>query len=120
LNISISSPKRGEVWWVNFDPTVGEEIKKKRPAVVISSDSLGALKVKLVAPFTAWDNSFADKLWLVPINPDGKNGLTKLSAVDALQIRGVAVERFINKAGQITPFQLEEIISALAIVIEFQ
>ncbi len=30
--------KRGEIWWVNFDPSVGQEVKKKRPAVVISND----------------------------------------------------------------------------------
>ena len=30
---------RGEVWWVNFDPSIGEEIQKKRPAVIISNDA---------------------------------------------------------------------------------
>lgn len=32
------SPKRGEIWWVQFDPSIGSEIQKTRPAVVISSD----------------------------------------------------------------------------------
>jgi len=32
-------PKRGEVWWVNFDPSVGGEIRKQRPAVVVSNDA---------------------------------------------------------------------------------
>ena len=31
--------KRSEIWWVNFDPSVGDEIKKKRPAVIISNDT---------------------------------------------------------------------------------
>jgi len=31
--------KRGEVWWVNFDPSIGGEIRKKRPAVILSNDS---------------------------------------------------------------------------------
>ena len=31
--------KRGEVWWVNFDPSVGEEIRKRRPAVIVSNDA---------------------------------------------------------------------------------
>ena len=31
--------KRSEVWWVNFDPSIGAEIKKKRPAVIISNDA---------------------------------------------------------------------------------
>lgn len=30
--------KRGEVWWVNFDPSIGQEVKKKRPAVIVSND----------------------------------------------------------------------------------
>jgi mRNA interferase MazF len=39
--------KRGEVWLVNLDPTIGSEIKKTRPAVIISSDLMGILPVKL-------------------------------------------------------------------------
>ncbi len=30
--------KRGEIWWVNFDPSVGQEVKKRRPAVIVSND----------------------------------------------------------------------------------
>ena len=47
-------PRRGEIWLVNFDPTVGAEIKKIRPAIVISSDSVGKLPIKLIAPVTDW------------------------------------------------------------------
>lgn len=47
-------PKRGDVWLANFDPTVGAEIKKIRPAVVVSSDSVGKLPIKLIAPVTDW------------------------------------------------------------------
>ncbi len=31
--------KRGEVWWINFDPSVGGELKKERPAVIVSNDA---------------------------------------------------------------------------------
>lgn len=31
--------KRGKVWWVNFDPSVGGEVKKKRPAIIVSNDA---------------------------------------------------------------------------------
>jgi len=31
--------RRGEVWWVDFDPAVGDEIRKRRPAVIVSNDS---------------------------------------------------------------------------------
>ncbi|ACB53253.1 putative PemK-like protein [Crocosphaera subtropica ATCC 51142] len=38
-------PKRGEIWLVNFDPTLGSEIRKTRPAIVISSDAAGKLPI---------------------------------------------------------------------------
>ena len=44
---------------VNFDPTVGSEIGKQRPAVVISSDAVGRLPIKLVAPITGWQEKFS-------------------------------------------------------------
>jgi mRNA-degrading endonuclease toxin of MazEF toxin-antitoxin module len=47
-------PKRGEIWLVNLDPTVGAEIQKTRPAIVISSDYIGKLPLKLVVPITDW------------------------------------------------------------------
>jgi mRNA interferase MazF len=48
LTINPDLPKRGEIWLVNFDPTIGAEIKKVRPAVVISSDAVGKLPIKLI------------------------------------------------------------------------
>ena len=48
------TPKRGEVWAVNFDPAVGAEIGKARPAVVIGVESIGRLPLQLVVPITDW------------------------------------------------------------------
>ena len=50
-------PKRGEIWLVNLDPTVGAEIQKTRPAIVISSDYIGKLPLKLVVPITIRESS---------------------------------------------------------------
>lgn len=119
--VSISShPARGEIWQVNFDPTIGAEIKKIRPAIVISSDAVGSLPIKLVAPLTTWDSTFVGKIWLVKISPDADNGLAKDSAVDTLQIRCVDVRRFIKKMGFISPIVMEDIAAAVAIVVEYQ
>lgn len=112
-------PKRGEIWLVSFDPTLGAEIKKTRPAVVISSDSVGRLPIKLVAPITDWKPYYAANLWHVRLDPDTANGLVKASAVDALQLRGMDERRFLRKLGQITADQLEEITLAVAAVIEY-
>ncbi|NEO53468.1 MAG: type II toxin-antitoxin system PemK/MazF family toxin [Okeania sp. SIO3B5] len=51
-------PKRGDIWLTNFDPTIGSEIRKIRPAIIISSDGIGRLPIKLIAPTTE-RNGFA-------------------------------------------------------------
>ena len=114
------SPVRGEVWQVNFNPTIGAEMQKIRPAIVISSDMIGTLPIKLVAPVTTWSSDFEDKIWLVRISPDASNGLAQDSAVDTLQIRCVDVGRFIKRIGLISPILMEDIAAAVAIVVEYQ
>ena len=111
-------PKRGEIWLVNFDPTIGTEIKKIRPAVVISSDAIGRLPIKLAAPLTDWKDYFATNIWHVRVEPDSQNGLSKISAIDALPLRGMDEQRFVRKLGEISPEKLEEILLAIAAVIE--
>ncbi|MEG4851502.1 type II toxin-antitoxin system PemK/MazF family toxin [Microcoleus sp. B5-D4] len=114
------SPKRGDIWLANFDPTVGAEIQKIRPAVVVSSDSVGKLPLKLAAPITDWKKYYAGNIWHVKIEPDIANGLTKVSAVDLLQLRGMDVQRFIRKIGELSTTDMEEIARAIAAVVEYQ
>lgn len=114
MNIS-----RGEVWLVKLDPTLGAEIRKTRPVVVISSDAIGVLPIRLVAPVTDWKDYFADNVWHVKLVPDSTNGLTKTSAVDSLQLRGVDTQRFIQKIGSISPSDMKSIVAAIAAVIEY-
>jgi mRNA interferase MazF len=116
---SPAPPRRGDIWLVNFDPTVGTEIQKTRPAVVVSSDAVGRLPIKLVAPITDWKEYFAPNIWHVRIVPDASNGLTKESAVDTLQLRGMDRQRFLRKLGQVSPATMEEIVLAIAAIIEY-
>ena len=115
-----SPPVRGEVWRVEFDPVKGDEIRKSRPAIVISSDAFKPLKTKLVVPLTTWQNKFAISQWMVKIPADSDNGLNHDSAADALQLRCVSYERFTTKLGTVPAPVLDEITAAIAIVIEFQ
>lgn len=119
LSPNSSKPLRGEIWLVNFDPTVGTEIQKTRPAVVVSSDAVGRLPIKLVAPLTDWKEYFAPNIWQVRIDPDPINGLMKVSAVDTLQLRGMDCQRFLRKLGNVSPESLEAIILAIASIIEY-
>jgi mRNA interferase MazF len=118
LNIKLIS--RGDVWLVDFNPTRGDEINKIRPAIVVSSDSLGVLKVRIVIPLTGWKDKFTRNPWHVKIIADSANGLGKLSAADALQIRTVSDERFEKKLGRVPATTMEEIVAAIAAVIEYQ
>ncbi len=70
-------------------------------------------------PITAWKDYLASNVWLVKILPNSSNGLTKVSAVDVLQLRGVDTRRFIKKIGQVSPSVMNSISKAIAIVIEY-
>ncbi len=120
MNTDPTSPKRGEVWLVNFDPTLGSEIKKVRPAIVISSDAVGKLPIKLIAPVTDWKPYFTRNLWHVRIDPDATNGLSKPSAIDALQLRGVDLQRFIRKLGHASEETMAEIATAIITIIDYE
>lgn len=116
----MSSISRGEVWLVELDPTVGAEIRKTRPVVVVSSDAVGVLPIKLVAPITEWKDHMAHNIWHVVIAPDQANGLIKLSAVDTLQLRGVDRQRFVRRLGSVSPLAMKSIAAAIAAVIEYE
>ena len=120
LTINSEIPKRGEIWLVNFDPTVGTEIKKVRPAIVISLDAAGKLPIKLVAPVTDWKPYFAKNFWHVQIEPDKEIGITKASAIDILQLRGIDLQRFIRKLGNISESKMAEITIAILTIIEYE
>ncbi len=113
------SISRGEIWLVNLDPTIGAEIRKTRPVVVVSSDALGTLPIRLVAPITEWKDYFAGNVWHVKLESDGTNGLTKTSSVDTLQLRGVDTQRFIRKLGKVSSSIMISIVTAIAALIEY-
>ena len=118
----VTSPsiRRGDVWLINLDPTIGAEIQKTRPAIVITSDAVGVLPIKLVAPITAWKDHLAGNYWHVPLAPDNANGLQKLSAVDVLQVRGVDTVRFVRRLGQVSPADMQSVVAALTLVVEYE
>ena len=111
--------KRSEIWLVNLDPTIGAEIRKTRPVLVVSSDAVGVLPIRLVAPLTEWKDYFAQNVWHVKLVPDSMNGLAKTSAIDTLQLRGVDTQRFVQKIGSVSPAVMKSIIAAIAAVIEY-
>lgn len=108
----------GEIWQVSFDPTVGAEIRKTRPAVIISSNTLGALALRVVVPLTGWRPEFAVAPWLVRMEPSNQNGLTKPSAADAFQVKSVSTQRLIRRVGAVSVQELQAVVQAVGMVIE--
>jgi len=63
----MNNVSRGDIWLVNLAPTIGAEIRKTRPVIVVSSDAVGALPIRLVAPLSEWKDYFAQNIWHVKL-----------------------------------------------------
>jgi mRNA interferase MazF len=111
------TPKRGDVWMVKFDPTVGAEIRKIRPAVVVSVAGIGRLPLQIVVPLTEWKPHYANASWLVPVPVSAANGLSKDSGADAFQVKSVSENRFLKPLGEVTSQQLDDIAAAIALCV---
>ena len=107
-------PRRGEVFLVNFDPTVGTEIRKTRPALILQNDVSNEYSpITIVAAITS---QFDDELYPTEVllhPPEG--GLTKPSVVLLNQIRSIDKQRLIKKLGAARQKTMKKINIALQI-----
>src|SRR5262245_22533474 len=113
------APQRGEVWSVSFDPSVGGELKKVRPAVVVSVPEVGRLPLRIVVPLTGWDIRYESFIWFVHVLPTPENGLTKESGADAFQVKSLALQRFQSRLGSLTAEQMSDIAAANALCVGY-
>lgn len=110
--------KRGEVWLINLDPTVGAEIKKSRPCVIVNQDALARLPLKIIVPLTSWEAKFESAPWHVRVTPSQKNGLGSESSADTFQVRSVSEKRLARKKGELEPELIEKINKALSVSLD--
>ncbi len=108
----MSFPRRGDVYWVKLDPTVGTEIAKTRPAVVISNDLGNRYSARvIVAPLTS---KHTDAVYpfevLVPVRESGLNETSKI-LLD--QIRSIDKRRLDGRIGALLPERLLEVDRAI-------
>lgn len=100
---------RGEVWRMTLDPPVaGRAASKPHPGeensrlvVIVSSDALALLPLRIVVPLTAWKPDFTAAPWLVRVPPVLNSGLEQVMAADALQVRSVNNARLIQRLGSL-------------------
>lgn len=110
-----SHPKRGEIYLTALDPTVGQEIQKTRPALVIQNDiSNRVTNVTIVAPITSTVR--------FPLNPvhvlltaDQNTGLSVVSIALLNQVRAVDRSRLVKRLGKVDARTLEQVDEAIRI-----
>jgi len=110
--------RRGEIWLVALEPTVGAEIGKTRPVVIVSDETVGILLLEVIVPITDSKERYTERNWMVRLEPSGENGLTKVWAADAFQVRSVSQQRFVRQLGTLSETIMEEIAEALTIVLD--
>jgi len=99
---------RDEVWLVSLDPTLGSEIKKTRPCLIVSPDEMNRyLQTVIVAPMTTAMRPYPTR---VPARFQGKSGQVVLD-----QLRTVDAQRLVRRLGKISPGAAE---SASTVLLE--
>jgi mRNA interferase MazF len=99
----------GSIWLVSFDPSIGTEIRKTRPAVIISGTSFNQRSKVTVLPITSANPSDRLRPVIVPLVFSVTNGLSSNSFVVCVDPMTFDKRRLIQCLGQIEPNQLQEI-----------
>ncbi len=100
------APTRGDIFLINLDPTVGREIKKTRPCVIVSPDELNAhLSTFLIAPLTTGKHACPFR---IGCRFQKKDGYIVLD-----QIRTIDQRRLVKKLGRITPVTTTKVLDTL-------
>jgi len=104
--------KRGEVWWVSFDPSIGGEIRKQRPAVIISNDAANKHLNRLqVVPLTTQVGRVYPSEAAVMLNG-------RQSKAMADQIATVSKQRLTNQVGKLTDEDMRNVEYAVRVQLD--
>ena len=97
---------RGEIYLINLDPTIGSEVQKTRPCVIVSPDEMNKyIRTVIIAPMTTKLRNYKSR---VEINFKGKKGQVMLD-----QLRTVDKQRLVKKQGKLSSKDLKKILALL-------
>lgn len=109
--------RRGEIYWVTMDPTVGAEVQKTRSCLVVQNNTMNQYgEVTIVLPFRPGSKQAP---YAVNVTASPINGLDKARFVDVGQIRAVSYQRLRDKVGVLEDIYWQQIQLALHIVLGF-
>ncbi len=109
---------RGEVWQMSVNRSRDSSEGDPRNVVIVSSDAMGVLPLKVVVPLTPWKEEYTSAPWMVRIPPVLHSGLESPMAADALQVRSVSTTRLTKRLGELPDSHISQITTAISIVLE--
>jgi len=112
--------RNGDIYWVNLDPSEGDEIRKKRQVVVLNAGHVKHLRLAIVVPVTGWKAQWEKHPFFVSLNPAQTNGLAKKSSVDCFQLRAISHDRFLERIGPVSEAQMYEMKRSIALILDIE
>ncbi len=108
-----NAPRRSEIWQADLGDG------SLTPVIIISTNALGSLPLRLVVPLRPWEERFENLIWIQQIDGSWPAQLGKPYAADLLQLRSIEVSRLRKQVGRVPALKMDEIAAAIALVVDY-
>ncbi|MFN3373569.1 MAG: type II toxin-antitoxin system PemK/MazF family toxin [Chloroflexus sp.] len=108
-----SIPRRGEIWQADLGDG------NLTPVIVVSTNALERLPIRLVVPLQPWEDRFEQTIWIQQIEGRWPTQLGKPYAADLLRLRTIEINRLRQQIGRVPAVKMDEIAAAIALVVDY-